>query len=39
MALPVTMEDERAKFVTEPYTALEGYLLMAGPPAQDDNKP
>ncbi|KAK5988130.1 hypothetical protein PT974_12270 [Cladobotryum mycophilum] len=36
MSMPVKVEDERARFETGPYTALEGYVMMVGRP--DDKK-
>jgi hypothetical protein len=35
MALPLSVDDERARFEKGPYTALEGYLMMVGPPTKE----
>ena len=32
MPLPLSADDERARFEKGPYTAIEGYLMMVGPP-------
>jgi hypothetical protein len=32
MALPIKADDERARYDAGPYTVLEGYLMMVGPP-------
>jgi hypothetical protein len=36
MPLPVSVTDERARYESGPYTALEGYVIMADPKKKDE---
>ena len=36
MPLPVDVNDERGRYEPEPYTALEGYVMMVDPKKKDE---